>query len=255
MSLETRGGGDFVTPGGGRNRSLRARGSGSGGDASGISPFTGKSPGAPVANARTGVSMKAMMEQLKDEGVPQDHRRAAAAMLVGQAQSESQLIPTAQHDPHNGVFTGYGIYGAGDPWNGRGVKRRARMLQWLKDHGYASDSLEGQSKEMAHSAMHDFPAVKQMLLNATPGNMLPNTYNMTKTFESPTFTNDRRGAVQGAYDKGPASSDKSATGPQSMNNMSHFQQDKKLALRIDNHAGANYVVSSGMLGSGSGNFG
>jgi hypothetical protein len=61
------------------------------------------------------------------------------------------------------------------------------MLAWLKEHGYASDSLEGQSKEMAHSAMHDFPAVKRMLLNATPGNMLPNTYNMTKTFESPTL--------------------------------------------------------------------
>jgi hypothetical protein len=133
------------------------------------------------------------------------------------------------------------------------------MLAWLKEHGYASDSLEGQSKEMAHSAMHDFPAVKRMLLNATPGNMLPNTYNMTKTFESPTFTNDRRGAVKGAYDKGPAASPATATtganGPQSMNNMSHFQQDKKLALRIDNPAGANYVVSAGMLGSGHGNYG
>jgi hypothetical protein len=42
---------------------------------------------------------------------------------------------------------------------------------------------------------------------------------------------------------------------QSMNNMSHFQQDKKLAMHINNAAGANYVVSSGMLGSGSGSYG
>jgi hypothetical protein len=45
-----------------------------------------------------------------------------------------------------------------------------------------------------------------------------------------------------------------APGPVSMNNMSHFQQDKKLALTIHNPAGANYAVSAGMLGSGSGSY-
>jgi hypothetical protein len=62
-----------------------------------------------------------------------------------------------------------------------------------------------------------------------------------------------KGGTSGQSSEYPSPTEKS--GAQSMNNMSHFQQDKKLALRIDNPAGANYVVFSGMLGSGSGNFG
>jgi hypothetical protein len=252
VSMEVGGaGGGFRIPG-------ESRGSSHGGPnvAGGFSGFGGKAPGAPVSNARTGVAMKAAIEQLREEGVPEDHLKAAAAILVGEAQSESSLNPDAKHDPHNGVYTGYGIYGARDPPDGRGVMRRQRMLAWLKAHGYASDSLEGQVKEMAHSAMHDFPSVAKILKRTTPGSMLDDTYGVTKDFESPAVVNDRRGAVRGAFDKGPAADDKSASGKQSMNNMSHFQgNNKQFAIRIDNPAGANYAVSGGMLGVTQGNYG
>jgi hypothetical protein len=62
-----------------------------------------------------------------------------------------------------------------------------------------------------------------------------------------------KGGTSGESSEYPSPTEKSS--PQSMNNMSHFQQDKKLALHINNHAGANYAVSAGMLGSGSGNYG
>jgi hypothetical protein len=41
----------------------------------------------------------------------------------------------------------------------------------------------------------------------------------------------------------------------SMNDMSHFQMHNRIALNINNPAGANYVIHSGMLGSSYGNFG
>jgi hypothetical protein len=246
MELEAGGGGGFRIPGsgGGASAGIRSRGRGGGDGYGGVNPFTGKSPGTGPSNAKTATAMQAAMDQLKKEGVPTEHLRAAAAMLVGQAMSESSLLPTQSHD-HG---TGYGIYGARDPPGGRGTMRKSNMLAWLKANGYASDSLEGQTREMAHRAMTDFPSVRRTLIGATPDNMLPNTYGVTKTFESPAITNDRRANVKGAYDKGNV-------GPVSMNNMSHFQQDKKLALTIHNPAGANYAVAGGQLGSGSGNYG
>jgi hypothetical protein len=61
-----------------------------------------------------------------------------------------------------------------------------------------------------------------------------------------------QGGTSGQSSEYPSPTEKG--GPVSMSNMSHFQQDKKLALRIDNPAGANYAVSSGMLGSANGNY-
>ena len=52
----------------------------------------------------------------------------------------------------------------------------------------------------------------------------------------------------------PAPGEKVA--PQSMNNMKTFQgMDNKFAVNINNRAGADYTISSGMLGAGMGNYG
>ena len=68
---------------------------------------TGSGPVIP-ATKRTGVAMQAAMDQLRKEGVPEGNLKAAAAMLVGEAQMEFGLDPTKIHDQG----TGYGIYGA-----------------------------------------------------------------------------------------------------------------------------------------------
>ena len=52
----------------------------------------------------------------------------------------------------------------------------------------------------------------------------------------------------------PAPGEKVA--PQSMNNMKSFQgMDNRFAVNINNRAGADYTISSGMLGAGAGNYG
>lgn len=46
------------------------------------------------------------------------------------------------------------------------------------------------------------------------------------------------------------------SGAHTMNDMKSFQGiDKQYAIRIDNRAGADYAVSSGMLGAVTGNYG
>jgi hypothetical protein len=100
--------------------------------------------------------MRAAKDQLRLEGVPEDHLDAAAAALVGNAIAESQLNPRAVHDSG----TGYGIYGAR-------LGRNTRMQAWLTAHGFARDSLEGQQRYMVHEAMHDYPVSRRALMNAT----------------------------------------------------------------------------------------
>jgi hypothetical protein len=135
------------------------------------------------------------MDQLRKEGVPEANVRSAAAELVGQAISESSLNPKATHD--NG--TGYGIYGAR-------LDRRDKMFNWLGQHGFTKDSLEGQMRYMAHEAMTEtkYRPTREALMNATPGNILGQTARVTGNFESPAIINDRRGAVSNAYRSGPA---------------------------------------------------
>jgi hypothetical protein len=88
-------------------------------------------PVAPRDPHATSIAMKAAMDQLRKEGVPEPNLKVAAAHLVGQAEMESGLRPGLVHD--NG--TGYGIYGAR-------LGRRDRMLSWLAANGYAKDSLK-----------------------------------------------------------------------------------------------------------------
>ena len=127
-------------------------------------------------NAAYGTAMKAAMDQLRKEGVPEANVKAAAALLVGQAVQESKLNPNAVHD--NG--TGYGIYGAR-------LDRRSKMLAWLAQNGYSQNSLEGQSKYMAHEAMTEkrFATTRDILMKATPETFATDTPVITRNFESP----------------------------------------------------------------------
>jgi hypothetical protein len=136
--------------------------------------------------------MKAAMDQLRKEGVPEANLKAAAAHLVGQAEMESGLRPGLVHDSG----TGYGIYGAR-------LGRRDRMLSWLAANGYAKDSLEGQTRYMAHEAMSGrYKNTRNILMNAQEGTLGQDSRTITHEFESPKVDNDRSGAVRGAYRRG-----------------------------------------------------
>lgn len=155
-------------------------------------------PPAPDGHAgpgNTGAAMTAAMDQLAREGVPHDHLKAAAALLVGQAQMESGLNPNKRHDGG----TGYGIYGARD--DPRGGKRRSKMLAWLKENGYARNSLEGQQRYMAHEAMTDptYATTRETLMGASPETLGHDSRTLTKNFERPAVINDRSGATFKAY--------------------------------------------------------
>jgi hypothetical protein len=64
--------------------------------------------------ARYAQAMSVAEDQLAKLGVSKEHLRAAAAIMVGNASAESELIPSTVHDQG----TGYGIYGARDPHGG-----------------------------------------------------------------------------------------------------------------------------------------
>jgi hypothetical protein len=72
---------------------------------------------ASLRNKRAGIggrysqAMRVAKDQLRIEGIPEDHLDAAAAIMVGNASAESELVPQTVHDSG----TGYGIYGARDP--------------------------------------------------------------------------------------------------------------------------------------------
>jgi hypothetical protein len=131
-------------------------------------------------------------DQLRKEGVPEGNLDAAAAHLVGQAHMESGLNPKATHDYVNGTPTGAGIYGAR-------LKRKDAMLDWLDKNKFSKDSLEGQTRYMAHEAMTKYPRTANILRNATPQTFERDTPLITKNFEAPAVINYRTGAVQQAY--------------------------------------------------------
>ena len=131
-------------------------------------------------------------EPTRKEGVPEGNLDAAAAHLVGQAHMESGLNPKATHDYVGGVPTGAGIYGAR-------LKRKDAMLDWLDKNKFSKDSLEGQTRYMAHEAITKYPTTANILRNAKPENFERDTPLITKNFEAPAVINYRTGAVQQAY--------------------------------------------------------
>lgn len=154
-------------------------------------PSAGGNDVAPtMARARAAAAKGYMIDQLRREGVPEGNVEAAASMLAGQAIAESNLRPNLIHDGG----TGYGIYGAR-------LDRRSRMLAWLKENGYAANSLEGQSRYMAREAMNDprFRASRAALVAATRDNMASGTRILTRNFEAPAVDNSpyRLGAALG----------------------------------------------------------
>jgi hypothetical protein len=152
----------------------------------------GAGPVAPRDPRATSIAMTAAMDQLRKEGVPEANLKAAAAHLVGQAEMESGLRPGLTHDKG----TGYGIYGAR-------LGRRDRMLSWLAANGYAKDSLEGQTRYMAHEAMSGrYKNTRNILMHANENSLGPDSRTITHEFESPRVDNDRSGAVRGAYRRG-----------------------------------------------------
>jgi len=153
-------------------------------------------------------AMKTAMDQLRKEGVPEGSLRAAAAHLVAQAHAESGLNPRTQHDPVNGVPTGYGIYGAR-------LGRRSAMFAWLKANNYAQDSLEGQMRYMAHEAMSGrYPKTRQILMTGSQNR--EDVRTLMNEFEAPkNRTQDRSGMFFRAM-RGDLSGDPNAgvpTGP------------------------------------------
>ncbi len=150
-------------------------GSGRGGP-SGVVPFAGKG----ATGAGTEVAMKAFSEELRAQGVPEENIPYAAAALAGQAQAESSMNPNTSHDGG----TGYGIYGAR-------LERRERMLKWLKENGYANNSLEGQARYMAREAMTDktYAQSRRALMGATKDNIDQTASVLTNNFERPARDN------------------------------------------------------------------
>ena len=163
------------------------------------------------------------MDQLRKEGVPEANLRAAAAHLVGQADMESGLNPNKSHDGG----TGYGIYGAR-------LTRRSAMFAWLKEHGYAMNSAEGQMREMAHRAMSgQYKQTKRILMNATAEGLGPGSRVITHEFESPKVDNDRSGAVVKAYRTNPGSGSPQDAGKPNWFNPSNLAKGAAGAIRTD----------------------
>lgn len=188
---------------------LNSLGNGLSGMASGVGSAVRSIFGAGSANAselptgsatgamgdRVGTAMAAAMDQLRKEGVPEEHLQAAASMLVGNAMAESSLNPRQSHDSG----TGYGIYGAR-------LGRRDKMLAWLKENGYSPDSLEGQSRYMAHEAMSsDYGPTRAALLSANEQSVGSGAVTVRENFESPSVHRDpaRIAGAWQAYKTGP----------------------------------------------------
>ena len=186
--------GPQYAPASGRAGPPGSRGSGFGGGTTLAPPGSGThaprvgAPAGPGGNApasgkigeRIATAKAAMEDQLRKEGVPEGNIKEAANLLAGQALTESKLIPSTVHDKG----TGYGIYGARDDPRARGPGRRTKMFQWLEAHGYSRDSLEGQSRYMAHEAMQ-YRRTKQALMTADKANRAQNVETITKEFEGP----------------------------------------------------------------------
>lgn len=146
--------------------------------------------GGSATPAAMKTAMAAAMDQYIKEGGNPANARAAAAIMVGEAMSESGLNPNASHD-HG---TGHGIYGArNDRWT--------KMDQWINNQpGGDKNSLAWQQRYMMHEGLSGaYPSTRAALMGASQGNMLGATYGVTKNFEAPAVVNDRTGAVERAY--------------------------------------------------------
>lgn len=146
----------------------------------GVGPGAGSGGPSGFQSVNTSPAMKTAMDQLRKEGVPESNLKYAAAMLTGQAISESGLNPNAVHD-HG---TGYGIYGAG-----RG--RRTSMLNWMAENKFPANSLEGQMRYMAHEAMtgKGYGPSRAALMGATQDTLGAGTDTLTRNFEAPAIAN------------------------------------------------------------------
>jgi Phage tail lysozyme len=145
---------------------------------------------------RYGQAMRIAEDQLRKEGIPEGNIRAAAAIMVGNASTESELIPSTVHD-HG---TGYGIYGARDPRGGRPNElRRTRMLEWLARNGYAKDSLVGQMRYMAIEAHQRGGPAWHALMNANEKNIRESGEVFEGKFEAPGRINNRNAQILSAY--------------------------------------------------------
>jgi hypothetical protein len=142
-----------------------------------------------VSSSSRSSMMATAIDELRNQGVPKANLKAAAAHLVGQAEAESGLNPRMTHDSG----TGYGIYGAR-------LGRRDAMLAWLRAHGYAADSAEGQMRYMAQEAMSgQYPGTRAALMGADAANFGADSYRITREFERPSFVNNRSANVAAAY--------------------------------------------------------
>jgi len=133
-------------------------------------------------------AMRVAEDEPKRQGITPEHLHAAAAIMVGNASAESELIPKTVHDSG----TGYGIYGAR-------LDRRTKMFSWLARNGYDKDSLVGQTRFMAIEAHNRGGAGWKRLEEATPGNMGPGRDSFTHYFEGPAVDNNRSSQIASAY--------------------------------------------------------
>ena len=142
-------------------------------------------PASGKRGERIAAAKAAMKDQLIKDGVPEAHAEEAANQLAGQALAESDLNPSQSHDGG----TGHGIYGARN-------ERRAAMDKWLAEKGYDKNSLEGQSRYMAHEAMtsKDYGKTRAALMGATPENRAATTDAVTRNFERPARSPGQRRA-------------------------------------------------------------
>ena len=142
---------------------------------------------ANLRNKRAGIgerydqAMRVAMDQLRHEGIPEANLHAAAAIMVGNASAESELVPQTVHDRN----TGYGIYGAR-------LDRRTGMFRWLAANGYDRNSLIGQQRYMAIEAHRRGGIGWARLRNATPENMgYSGRGSFEHAFEGPAALNNK----------------------------------------------------------------
>jgi hypothetical protein len=142
-------------------------------------------------------AMRVAEDELRRQGITPEHLHAAAAIMVGNASAESELVPSTRHDQNSG----YGIYGARDPLNARSHSelRRTMMFEWLAKNGYDRNSLVGQTRYMAIEAHKRGGAAWRALQGATPGNLGGAGRAFEAGFEAPAVINNRNAQIAAAY--------------------------------------------------------
>jgi len=158
-------------------------------------PYTG--PGANLRNKggaalldRYRLGMAVAMDELRKQGMPEDKIRGAAAILIGNASAESELIPQTRHEAGG---TGYGIYGA-DP------SRQQQMFKWLAANGYDRASFVGQVRQMViASKTHITRRGNSWAALQNPNIGYSGRGSYEDIFESPQVNNNRNAQIALAY--------------------------------------------------------